>query len=372
MLTSQGLRDLLTERILLLDGATGTMIQSYGLVEADYRGERFADHARDLRGANDLLCLTRPSVVTEIHHGFLAAGADIISTNTFNATSISMSDYGLAEHAYEINSVAAQLARAADDDWTQRDPSQPRFVIGSIGPTNRTASLSPDVDDPGFRTASFEDFRRAYREQAEGLLDGGADLLLVETIFDTLNAKAALYAIQELFDERQQRVPLVISVTITDASGRTLSGQTLEAFWNSVAHSNMDVVGINCALGPAAMRPYVEELAHIADCHICCYPNAGLPNEFGDYDETPEQMAAVLGEFAREGWLNFVGGCCGTTPEHIRVIREAVAGVAPHVPSDPPPYSRYSGLEALTIFPDTSFVVVGERTNITGSAGFAD
>ena len=370
MLTSQGLRDLFTQRILLLDGATGTMIQGYGLDEADYRGERFADHERELRGANDLLCLTRPSVVTEIHHGFLAAGADIISTNTFNATSISMSDYGLEDHAYEINSTAAQLARAAADDWTERDPTQPRFVIGSMGPTNRTASLSPDVDDPGFRAANFEDFRRSYREQAAGLLDGGADLLLVETIFDTLNAKAALYAIHELFDERQQRVPLVVSVTITDSSGRTLSGQTVEAFWNSVAHSNMDVVGINCALGPAAMRPYVEELAQISDCYICCYPNAGLPNEFGDYDETPEQMGAVLGEFAREGWLNLVGGCCGTTPEHIRAIRDAVAGVTPHVPSDPPPYSRYSGLEALTVFPDTNFVVVGERTNITGSARF--
>ena len=370
MLTSQGLRELFSQRILLLDGATGTMIQSYGLTEADYRGERFADHSRELRGANDLLCLTRPAVVTEIHHGFLAAGADVISTNTFNATSISMSDYGLEEHVYEINSAAARLARSAADDWTQRDPSKPRFVIGSMGPTNRTASLSPDVDDPGFRAASFVDFRRAYREQAEGLLDGGADLLLVETIFDTLNAKAALYAIQELLDERQQRVPLVVSVTITDASGRTLSGQTVEAFWNSVAHANMDVVGINCALGPAAMRPYVEELAAIANCHICCYPNAGLPNEFGGYDETPEQMGEVLGEFARAGWLNLVGGCCGTTPEHIRVISEAIAGVPPHVPSDPPPYSRYSGLEALTIFPDTNFVVVGERTNITGSARF--
>ena len=370
MLTSQGLRDLLTQRIRLLDGATGTMIQSYGLAEADYRGERFADHSIELRGANDLLCLTRPSVVTEIHHGFLAAGADIISTNTFNATSISMSDYGLEEHAYEVNAAAARLARSAAEEWTERDPSSPRFVIGSMGPTNRTASLSPDVDDPGFRAASFEDFRRAYREQAEGLLDGGADMLLVETIFDTLNAKAALYAIQEVFDERQQRVPLVVSVTITDASGRTLSGQTVEAFWNSVAHANIDVVGINCALGPAAMRPYVEELAQISNCHVCCYPNAGLPNEFGGYDETPEQMALVLGQFARAGWLNLVGGCCGTTPDHIRAIGEAVAGVPPHVPITPPPYSRYSGLEALTVFPDTSFVVVGERTNITGSARF--
>ncbi len=370
MLTSQGLRDLLSERILLFDGATGTMIQSYGLNEADYRGDRFADHSSELRGANDLLCLTAPKVVSEIHHAFLGAGADFISTNTFNATAISMSDYGLQEHAREINAEAARLARAAADDWTRRDPTRPRFVAGSMGPTNRTASLSPDVNDPGFRAATFEDFRRAYREQAEGLLEGGADLLLVETIFDTLNAKAALYAIQELFDERQGRIPLAVSVTITDASGRTLSGQTVEAFWNSVAHVEMDLVGINCALGPAAMRPYVEELAQIASCYICCYPNAGLPNEFGGYDETPEQMAAVLGDFAREGWLNFVGGCCGTTPEHIRVIGEVIAGVAPHVPNTPPPYSRYSGLEALTVYPDTNFVVVGERTNITGSARF--
>jgi 5-methyltetrahydrofolate--homocysteine methyltransferase len=355
----------LSERILVLDGAMGTMIQTYELEESDYRGERFADHARDLRGASDVLCLTQPQVISEIHTAFLDAGADVIETNTFNGTSISMSDYGLEHLVHEINVEAARLARAAADAATGR-----RYVAGSMGPTNATASISPDVNDPGYRAHLYEDFRAAYYDQARGLLDGGVDILMVETIFDTLNAKAALFAIEELFAERGERVPLIISVTITDASGRTLSGQTVEAFWNSVAHARPDVVGVNCALGGDAMRPYVEELAAVADCFVSCYPNAGLPNEFGGYDETPEEMAATLEEFAAAGWLNLVGGCCGTTPDHIAAIGRAVRPHAPHTRVEPPPYSRYSGLEPLTIYPDTTFTVVGERTNVTGSARF--
>ena len=358
---------LLRQRVLILDGAMGTMIQACGLEEEDFRGVRFADWKSELRGANDLLCLTRPDVIRRIHADFIAAGAEVIETNTFNAQAISLADYGLEELAYEINVAAAGLVREAIEATAD---GKPRFVAGSLGPTNATASMSPDVNDPGYRAKVFEDFRQAYHEQARGLLDGGADLLMVETIFDTLNAKAALFAIEELFQERDERVPLIISVTITDASGRTLSGQTVEAFWNSVAHARPDVVGVNCALGAEAMRPYVEELAGIADCYVSCYPNAGLPNEFGDYDETPAQMATTLGEFAQAGWLNVVGGCCGTTPAHTAAIAGAVEGAAPHVPSQPQPYPRYSGLEPLTIYPDTTFTVVGERTNVTGSARF--
>ncbi len=358
---------LLGQKVLILDGAMGTMIQACGLEEADFRGERFAQWQSDLRGANDLLCLTQPDVIRQIHADFITAGADVIETNTFNAQSISLADYGLEDLAYEINVAAARLVREAIDAASD---GRPRFVAGSLGPTNATASMSPDVNNPGFRARNFEDFREAYYEQARGLLDGGADLLMVETIFDTLNAKAALFAIEELFEARGERVPLIISVTITDASGRTLSGQTVEAFWNSVAHARPDIVGVNCALGAEAMRPYVEELAGIADCYISCYPNAGLPNEFGGYDETPAHLAETLGDFAQAGWLNLVGGCCGTTPAHIAAIAQAVDGATPHEPSQPPPHPRYSGLEALTIYPDTTFTVVGERTNVTGSARF--
>ncbi len=364
------LRDLCTRRVLVLDGAMGTMIQSYGLTEADFRGESFAGHPGELRGANDLLCLTRPDVIREVHRGFLDAGADIIETNTFNANGFSMADYGLEDRVYEINLAAAELALEAAVAATAADPARPRFAAGAMGPTTKTASLSPDVNDPGFRAATFEEFRQVYREQARGLLDGGVDLLMVETIFDTLNARAALFAIEELFEERGERVPLIVSVTITDASGRTLSGQTIEAFWASVSHVSMDAVGINCALGPETMRPYVEELAVLAPVPLSCYPNAGLPNEFGQYEETPEQMADVLGEFAGSGWLNLVGGCCGTTPDHIRAIAEAVRSVAPRALPTPRALPRYSGLEAFTVFPETTFVVVGERTNVTGSARF--
>ena len=362
------LAPLLQERIVVLDGAMGTMIQRLGLSEEEFRGERFADWPRELRGANDLLSLTCPEAIRSIHRGFLQAGADVVETNTFNATRISLADSGLEAFAYELTVAAARLARqeaeAAGAD------GRPRFVAGSIGPTNRTASLSPDVEDPGYRAVDFESLRAAYAEQVRGLLDGGVDLLAVETIFDTLNAKAALFAIDEIARARGRRVPLLVSVTITDASGRTLSGQTLEAFWVSVAHAPIDCVAINCALGAEAMRPYVEELAAMAPCAVGCYPNAGLPNEFGEYDDSPENMARVLGEFARAGWLNLVGGCCGTTPEHIRALAEAVRGLPPRRPASPPAYSRFAGLEALTIYPESNFIVVGERTNVTGSARF--
>lgn len=354
-------------RIVVLDGAMGTMIQTYGLDESGFRGKRFADWGHELRGASDVLCLTQPDVIRQIHASFIDAGADVIETNTFNAQAISLSDYGLEDLTHEINVAGARLVRDAID--AAGDGKQ-RFIAGSLGPTNATASISPDVNRPGYRAHSFEDFRAAYYEQARGLLDGGVDVLMVETIFDTLNSKAALFAIEQLFDERGERVPLIISVTITDASGRTLSGQTVEAFWNSVRHARPDIVGVNCALGADLMRPYVEELAGIADCSISCYPNAGLPNEFGGYDQSPEEMAEILGEFASAGLLNMVGGCCGTTPKHLAAIVERVADEPVHIPAEPPPYSRYSGLEPLTIFPDTTFTVVGERTNVTGSARF--
>ncbi|MCM2316910.1 MAG: methionine synthase, partial [Thermoanaerobaculia bacterium] len=362
---------LLRNRILLLDGAMGTMIQRYRLTEADYRGERFANHPRDLKGANDLLCLTRPSVVEEIHRAYLDAGADIIETNTFNATSTSMADYGLEPFVREINVEAARIARRAADAVTALDPTRPRFVAGAMGPTSKTASLSPDVSNPGFRAVSFDDLVRAYYEEAAGLVDGGVDILMPETTFDTLNVKAAIYAIEQLFEERGSRLPVIVSVTITDASGRTLSGQTVEAFWNSVAHARPLAVSINCALGAEEMRPHVEELSRIAGCFVVCYPNAGLPNELGGYDETPEQMAATLREYASEGWVNVVGGCCGTGPDHIRAIGAAVAGLPPRVPATPESYTRLSGLEPLTIRPDSNFIVVGERTNVTGSPKFA-
>ncbi|HEU5043976.1 MAG TPA: methionine synthase [Nocardioidaceae bacterium] len=367
---TEELRTVLRERILVLDGATGTMIQRHALEEGDYRGDRFADWPQDLRGNADVLNLTRPDVVRAIHREYLAAGADVLETNTFNAQAISQADYGLQELAYEMNLEAARLARVECDAMTASTPDRPRYVAGSMGPTNTTASISPDVNDPGARNVTFDALVDAYHEQARGLVDGGADLLLVETIFDTLNAKAAIFALETLFDERGRRWPVVISGTITDASGRTLSGQVTEAFWHSVRHARPLAVGLNCALGAKQMRPYLAELARIADCFVSCYPNAGLPNAFGEYDEAPEETGGVLEEFAESGLVNLVGGCCGTTPEHTREIARRVEGRAPRVPATVRPGCRLAGLEPVTITEDSLFVNVGERTNITGSARF--
>ncbi|MGZ8398051.1 MAG: methionine synthase [Gemmatimonadales bacterium] len=355
----------------MLDGAMGTMIQSYGLGEQDYRGDRYADWTRDLRGNNDLLSLTQPAIIRAIHAAYLEAGADILETNSFNSTAISMADYGMEDLAYELNHASARIARDVADEFERRAPDVPRYVAGVLGPTNRTASLSPDVNDPGFRNVRFDELVAAYGDAIRGLLDGGADLLLVETIFDTLNAKAALFAIEAHFAATAIRVPIMISGTITDASGRTLSGQTTEAFWNSVAHARPLTVGLNCALGAKALRQYVQELSRVSPAFVSTHPNAGLPNEFGQYDESPEYMAGILHEFAESGLVNLVGGCCGTTPAHIKAIAEAVAGLPPRVPASPPPRLRLSGLEPLTIGPDSIFVNVGERTNVTGSRKFA-
>ncbi len=321
------LERLLADRILILDGAMGTMIQGYRLEEAQYRGSRFADWPRDLKGNNDLLALTQPQIIGEIHRKYLAAGADLIETNTFNAQRISMADYGMEALAYEINVEAAKLARAAADEFST--PEKPRFVAGALGPTNRTASISPDVNDAGKRNVSFDELVAAYLEAARGLVEGGVDLLLIETIFDTLNAKAAIFACETLFDEIGRRLPVIISGTITDASGRTLSGQVVEAFWNSVRHARPLAIGLNCALGAKEMRPYIAELSRVADCYICCYPNAGLPNAFGEYDEKPHDTACVLEDFAASGFVNILGGCCGTTPEHIAAIGEHVRSQKP-------------------------------------------
>src|SRR5664279_3101430 len=325
------LKSLLDRRILILDGATGTMIQGCRLGEAEYRGTRFAAHSHDLKGDNDLLVLTRPEVIRDIHDAYLEAGADIIETNTFNATSIAQADYQLQDQVREINLAAAQIARGCADAWTAKTPDKPRFVAGALGPTNRTASISPDVNDPGARNVTYDQLVAAYTEAVEGLVDGGADLLLVETIFDTLNAKAALFAIESFFDRVNARLPVIVSGTITDASGRTLSGQTPEAFWNAVRHVRPLAVGLNCALGAALMRPYIEEISRVADTFVSCYPNAGLPNPMSDtgYDETPAQTARLIEDFARSGFVNIVGGCCGTTPAHIRAIAEAVKELPP-------------------------------------------
>lgn len=360
----------LRERVLVLDGAMGTMIQAHGLSEADYRGERFADHADDLQGNNDLLSITRPEVIGGIHRAYLEAGADLVETNTFNAQRISLADYGMEDLAYEMNVAAASLARAEADAMTERTPDRPRWVLGAIGPTNRTASISPDVNDPGARNVTFDELAEAYLEQARGLVDGGSDVLLVETIFDTLNAKAAIFALETLFEEHGRRWPVMISGTITDASGRTLSGQVTEAFWYSVRHARPISVGLNCALGADELRPYVAELARLADCFVSAHPNAGLPNAFGEYDETPDAMARVVGEFATSGLVNIVGGCCGTTPDHIAAIAAAASGGTPRRPAEVPPALRLSGLEPVVIDDDSLFVNVGERTNITGSARF--
>jgi 5-methyltetrahydrofolate--homocysteine methyltransferase len=358
------------ERILMLDGAMGTMIQRYRLGESDYRGERFADHPADLKGNNDLLCLTRPDVIREIHRGYLEAGADILETNTFNATRVSQADYRLEGLVYELNLAGARLARQSADEVTARTPERPRFVAGVLGPTNRTASMSPDVNNPGYRNITFDGLVEAYAEAVRGLLDGGVDLLLVETVFDTLNAKAALFAISDVLASRGLDTPVMVSGTITDASGRTLSGQTTEAFWNSVAHARPFSVGLNCALGARELRAHVEELARVADTLVSAHPNAGLPNAFGEYDDSPEAMAREMGEWAASGFVNIVGGCCGTTPEHMVAIGEAVRRHAPRRVPALPPLCRLSGLEPLNIGPDSLFVNVGERTNVTGSAAF--
>ena len=328
------LTKLLRERILILDGAMGTMIQGHKLGEAEYRGPAACGlhaHASDLKGDNDLLALTQPGVIRAIHDEFLAAGADIIETNTFNATRIAQADYRLQNRVREINLAAARIARERADAWTARTPDKPRFVAGALGPTNRTATISPDVNDPGFRNVSYDELVAAYTEAAAALIEGGVDLLLVETVFDTLNAKAALFAIETYFDEHAVRLPLIVSGTITDASGRTLSGQTTEAFWNSVRHARPLAVGLNCALGAALMRPYIEEIARVADTFVSCYPNAGLPNPMSEtgYDEAPEMTASLIRDFAQNGFVNIVGGCCGTTPEHIRAIAEAVKDIPP-------------------------------------------
>jgi 5-methyltetrahydrofolate--homocysteine methyltransferase len=398
------LRQLLDQRILVLDGAMGTMIQRYKLTEADFRGTRFADHPRDLKGDSDVLVLTRPDVITAIHREYLAAGADIIETNTFGGTRIAQADYGLERAVYDINVEGARLARAAADEWTTRTPDKPRFVAGSMGPTNRTLSMSPDVNDPAFRAATFDEMRDAFEEQARGLIDGGSDILLLETIFDTLVAKAAIVAIENVFEQKGLRLALMISVTITDRSGRTLSGQTIDAFYVSIRHAKPVSVGINCALGARDMRPYLAELSRLAECYVSSYPNAGLPNAFGEYDETPDETGQLLRDFAASGFVNILGGCCGTTPDHIRASGTAVDGIAPRplparswlVPGSgirdagsdrdpgsdsetdpasrvphPGTFSRFSGLEVLTIRPDSNFQMIGERTNVTGSKKFA-
>jgi 5-methyltetrahydrofolate--homocysteine methyltransferase len=339
----------LKQRVLVLDGAMGTMIQRHRLAEADYRGERFALWPRDVKGNNDLLNLTQPQIIAQIHEAYLAAGADIIETNTFNSTRIALADYGMEDLARELNLAGARLARSAADAWAERDAGAPRWVAGAIGPTNRTASLSPDVGDPGKRNVTFDELVQAYREAAAGLIDGGVDVILIETVFDTLNAKAALFAIDEIFEADGIRMPVMVSGTITDLSGRNLSGQTAEAFWFSVRHARPLTIGLNCALGAEQMRSHVAELARIAETYVCAYPNAGLPNAFAEYDETPEITAAHLKSWAENGLVNVVGGCCGTTPEHIRAIAKAVAGLPPRTLPERPLMLCLAGLEPLAI-----------------------
>ena len=369
MPTPSPLLDALARRILILDGAMGTMIQGYRLTEADYRGARFRDFHKDVRGNNDLLALTKPEVIREIHEKYLAAGADILETNTFNAQRISLEDYDMADLAREINLAAARLAKEAAAKFSTAD--KPRFVAGILGPTSKTASISPSVADPGARNITFDQLVAAYEEQTDALMDGGVDMLMVETIFDTLNAKAALFAVENIFDKRGARLPVMISGTITDASGRTLSGQTTEAFWNSLGHTRPLSIGLNCALGPEQMRPYLEELSRIADTHVSLHPNAGLPNAFGGYDETPEQMAAVVRDYAQAGFLNILGGCCGTTPAHIAAMAAAVADLPPRRIPAVTPCLRLAGLEPYKLCPGDLYLNVGERTNVTGSRAFA-
>ncbi|HBP14565.1 MAG TPA: methionine synthase, partial [Gammaproteobacteria bacterium] len=362
------LQSTLQERVLLLDGATGTMQQRLNLVESDFRGKEFKDHPIDLQGNGDVLTLTQPTIVREIHNAYLQAGADIIETNTFTANRISQGDYGLEEKTREINVQAATIARHAADEYTTS--TKPRFVAGVLGPTTRAASISPDVENPASRSVRFPELVENYAESVSGLLEGGVDLLMIETIFDTLNAKAAIFAIRQAFSSGYRCVPIIISGTITDASGRTLSGQTCEAFWYSVAHAEPLVVGLNCALGAEALRPHVETMASTAWTYTSVHPNAGLPNEFGEYDESPDQMARTIKDFVDRRLVNLVGGCCGTTPEHIEAFADCLAGADPRTPRARPSGLRLSGLEAVNITDDSLFVNVGERTNVTGSARF--
>ncbi|MGD8710965.1 MAG: homocysteine S-methyltransferase family protein, partial [Ectothiorhodospiraceae bacterium] len=364
------LKDDLAKRILLLDCAGGTMLQTYRLDEADFRGERFRDHPCNLQGNNDLLTLTRPDIVAELHRQNFEAGADIVETNTFNSTSISQADYQCEHLVHELNVEAARIAREIADEYSAKTPEKPRYVTGVLGPTNKTASISPDVNNPGYRNTSFDELRDAYIEQARGLIEGGVDLLLVETIFDTLNAKACLFGLEALFEELGRKLPVMISGTITDRSGRTLSGQTTEAFWNSLRHARPFSIGLNCALGAEDLRPYMQELSRVADTYVSAHPNAGLPNEMGEYEQSPAYMASLIREFAESGFLNIVGGCCGTTPEHIAAIAEAVEGLPPRAVPEIPPALRLSGLEPFNVGDGAMFVNIGERTNVTGSARF--
>lgn len=367
----QNINQILKERILVLDGAMGTMIQQYQLSEEDFRGERFAEFPMDIKGNNDILSITQPQIIEAIHKAYLDAGADIIETNTFAGTRMAQADYQMQDYVYELNLEAAKIAKKAAEEYTRQTPDKPRFVAGAMGPTNVTASLSPDVNDPGYRAISFDELKDAYYEQAKGLLYGGADILLVETIFDTLNAKAAIFAIDQLFEDSGKKLPVMISGTITDASGRTLSGQTVEAFWISISHIELLSVGLNCALGAKEMRPHIAALSKIANCFLSAYPNAGLPNEFGEYDQTPEVMQEYIRDFAGNGFVNIVGGCCGTTPEHIKAMAEGVKGLQPRQIPELPGYTMLSGLEPLIMRPDSNFVNIGERTNVTGSRKFA-
>jgi len=367
------IKAILEKRILVLDGAMGTMIQRYRLSEKDFRGERFKNHKCDLKGNNDILVLTQPHIIENIHRQYLEAGADIIETNTFNANKISQKDYSTEHLVYEINYTASRIARKVADEFTTKDPTKPRFVALSIGPTNKTLSISPDVNDPAFRAITFDELVDAYYEQIRGGVEGGVDMLLVETVFDTLNAKAAIYAIEQYFEESGvEPIPIMISGTIVDQSGRTLSGQTVEAFWISIAHAkNLLSVGLNCALGAKQIRPFLEELSRIANVFVSVYPNAGLPNEMGEYDDTPEAMAEIIEDFARDNLANIIGGCCGTTPEHIKRFAQIVAKYQPRKIPNVKQYLRLSGLEALVVTPESNFINIGERTNVAGSRKFA-
>jgi 5-methyltetrahydrofolate--homocysteine methyltransferase len=366
----QELKDILSKRIMVIDGAMGTMIQRYKLSEEDFRGERFKDFHADIKGNNEILSLTRPDIIASIHKEYLDAGADIIETNTFSANTVSQADYDLEDICYELNFESAKLAAKAVAEKNLETPDKRRFVAGALGPTTKLASMSPDVNNPGFRALGFDDLVKAYGEQTRGLIDGGADILLIETITDTLNCKAALFAIDQIFEERGESLPIMISGTITDQSGRTLSGQTVEAFWISVSHMPLLSVGLNCALGAEEMRPHIEELSRISDCFISAYPNAGLPNEMGEYDQDPHEMGDHMHDFALSGFVNIVGGCCGTTPEHIKEMVETVSKIAPRPLVEQPNYTMLSGMEALVFRPELNFVNVGERTNVTGSKKF--
>ncbi|RPI70104.1 MAG: methionine synthase, partial [Ignavibacteriales bacterium] len=368
------LKNLMKERILVLDGAMGTMIQRYNLSEEEFRGERFKNYPYDLKGNNDLLSITRPEVIKEIHKAYLSAGSDILETNTFNANAISQADYKLEELSYELNFNAARIAREAVEEFVKDNPgTKPRFVAGALGPTSKTLSLSPDVNDPGYRAISFEAMVRAYYDAVKGLVEGGVDILIIETVYDTLNAKAAIYAVEEYCTEVKKNIPVIVSGTIVDLSGRTLSGQTTEAFLISVSHTkNLLCVGLNCALGAKQMRPFIQELSDKAPFYVSVYPNAGLPNEMGEYDESPEAMAVMIEDFTQSGFANIVGGCCGTTPDHIRKISEAASKCKPRKVPVVEKYLRLSGMEPLVIHPQTNFVNIGERTNITGSKKFSN